>query len=119
MVAAATVLFQPGWTHHVPGIELEDPVTGERFFGDPVVTEGRGVVQQPLWSGVSETGTVSVLDERIVMFAPVVDVRSDHEFVSPEGQVWFAISDGMPRGIPGKRPEYVAVRVRRAKERER
>lgn len=125
MVSAA-ILFQPGWTYEGPATAtMEDPVTGETIIapGAPVV--GRGLVQAPLWTGVSENTVTSIVDERLVMFEPTgempadFEITSDGDFYSPEGKCWQAITDGMTRSIPGHPPEYYAARVRRAKEKDR
>lgn len=119
MVApVATVLFQPGWKHRAPGEEMHDPDTGEAFDSEPTETVGKGLVQQKLWTGMVETTSTGVVDERVVMFYPVVYVGADHEFISPTGEVWQAMAEGIPRGIPGHAPEYVAVLCRRAKEKD-
>ena len=119
-MVAATVLFQPGWvavTAGAPG--GVDQWTGEAFPAEQEETQGRGLVQAPLWSGFMEATESTVVDERLVMFAPVVKVRPDDAFFSPTGECWQATTEGMPRGIPGKPAEYVAVRVRRAPERDK
>ncbi|ARU45323.2 hypothetical protein [Corynebacterium silvaticum] len=118
---SATVLFQTGFTLRKVVEGREDPITGEP--GSPTITEivGRGLVQEPLWSSEKEVGPTSVKDERLIMFCPVsmgvsdVVVTAADEVEDPRGQVWQCITDGHERGIPGQAPEYVAVRVRRAK----
>lgn len=119
-MVTATVLFQPGWSvTTVVTSGGEDPDTGELLPAQKQTVHGRGVVQAPLWTGFQETTSDGgIRDERLVMFSPVVEVGADAEFLSPSGQCWQAITDGMPRGIPGQVPEYVAVRVRRAKEKD-
>lgn len=119
-MVTATVLFQPGWVVVTTGEPGEkDPYTGEYLPAEQVETPGRGLIQAPLWSGFMEVTEASVVDERLVMFAPAVKVRPDDCFYSPSGECWQAITEGMPRGIPGKSPEYVAVRVRHAPERDK
>lgn len=116
----ATVLFQPGWVAVTTGEPGEtDPFTGEALPSTAVETEGRGLIQAPLWTGFAEVAETTVVDERLVMFEPVVKVRADDYFYSPTGECWQATTEGMPRGIPGKTPEYVAVRVRHAPERDK
>lgn len=122
MVSAA-VLFQRGWVHCKRITGGVDPVTGNDKAGGVIEIPGAGLVQAPLWTGVEELSSKSTRDERLVMFLPdsgIVGAIADvDEMVSPEGHVWQCISDGMPRGIPGHPPEYTAVRVRRAKEKNR
>lgn len=116
---AATVLFQPGWVVSLRGVGGEvDPITGERRNRPASQVSGIGLIQQALWSRFIPGGEDDVVDRRVVMFAPVVDVHVGDEFISPEGHVWQAIVPGMPRGIPGRVPEYVAVEVTRRKERD-
>ena len=70
------------------------------------------------------TPTGGIRDERLVMFAPTgtavagLDITAKDEFAGPDGRVWQCISDGIARGIPGRPPDYIAARVRRAKEKE-
>ena len=70
------------------------------------------------------TPTGGIRDERLVMFAPTgtavagLDITAKDEFTGPDGRVWQCISDGIARGIPGRPPDYIAARVRRAKEKE-
>ncbi len=113
----ATVLFQPGWVAVTTREPSEkDPYTGEYLPAEQVETPGRGLVQAPLWTGFAEVTETTVIDERLVMFAPVIKVRAQDAFYSPTGECWQATTEGMPRGIPGKPAEYVAVRVRHAPE---
>lgn len=119
-MVTATVLFQPGWVAVTSGEPGErDPFTGESLPAESVETAGKGLLQAPLWSGFTEVTETTVVDERLVMFAPVVKVRADDCFYSPAGECWLATTEGMPRGIPGNTPEYVAVRVRHAPERDK
>lgn len=120
-MVSATILFQPGWTHkkHVPSAG-ENPLTGNPLPSTWQSHPGRGLLQEPLWTGFTETSAQGSRDERLVLFEPRAgmphEVGQEDEFVDPQGRVWLAITEGMPRGIPGQRPEYVAARVRRAKE---
>lgn len=119
MVSAA-VLFQPGWTALISGDRNEiDPYTGELLPAGVEEVPGRGLLQAALWNGFSEVTTTTVVDERMVLFEPPVKIRAEDSFYSPSGQCWQAITEGMPRGIPGHAPEYVAVRVRHAPELDR
>ena len=86
---------------------------------------GRGLVQEALWTGNKEVTPTTVSDERVIMWAPELinimdlDIQANDEFIGPRGEVWQAVSDGRPRGIPGRPPEYVALRARRAREKEK
>lgn len=122
---SSRVLFQPGWKLQKATTLREDLITGNPIAVEHEPVEGTGLVQEALWSGVSETtSTGGVRDERIVMFAPTnqpvsgIDITASDEFIAPDEKVWQAITDGFPRGIPGQEPEYIAVKVRRAKEKE-
>ncbi|MEJ6019872.1 hypothetical protein [Corynebacterium sp. H113] len=121
MVSAA-VLFQPGWVLRKREADTVDPLTGNTVGHTVTTTQGRGLIQSPLWTGFSEVTESSVTDERLVLWRPLRDIHpevtANDEFVSPEGHVWQATTDGMWRGIPGHPPEYLAVRVCRAKEKE-
>lgn len=121
-MAGVTVLFQPGWVLRVRESAGIDPVTGNDAGVTVREVSGRGLVQAPLWTGFSEVTDKAVVDERLVMWCPrdgtVVPVNPQAEFVSPSGEVWLAITSGIWRGIPGSSPEYVAVRVRRAEEKD-
>ena len=121
---SAKVLFQPGWTLHQPTKSMLDPITGEPIPGPAVRVEGIGLLQERLFTQMEETTSTAVKDERLVMFAPTVapieglEIQAEDEFTDPQGRRWHAITDGFPRGIPGQTPEYIATRVRRAKEKD-
>lgn len=119
------IFFQPGWILEQPSSVVEDdPITGEPIINSVERIEGTGLLQESLWSGVAETNTRGVRDERLVMFAPTtvpittVNIEANAVFHAPDTSIWQAITDGFLRGIPGQLPEYIAVRVRRAKEKE-
>lgn len=120
MTRPTLMWLQPGWTLETTSPATnEDPETGVTLPPRRVKVSGRGLVQAPLWSGFQETtADGGVRDERLCLFSPPCEVLADDEFYSPSGECWQAITDGMPRGIPGQVPEYVAVRVRRAKEKD-
>lgn len=112
------LLFQPGWVHVGLRAAGVDPLTGNPKGKRREETVGTGLVQERLLTAQKEVSQTGTIDERLVLFHPVVDVLSTDEFIGPDGKRWLAIQDGYPRGIPGKPAEYVAVRVRRAKEKE-
>lgn len=113
---SATVLFQPGWTHFAAIAGEDDPITGEASLTFQA-TPGTGLVQQ-ISPAVSqkETGLTGLTDERMVLFAPIVKVSDRDHFTAPDGTCYNAIATGVPRGIPGNPPEYVAIPVRAAPE---
>lgn len=118
MVSAA-ILFQPGWVLRTTGAGEPDPATGNRRGGARVETPGRGLLQAPTHAGFTETTATAVSDERMVLWAPTgeqVPITAGDELVSPAGEVWHCITDGLARSIPGHPPDYIAVKVRRAKE---
>nr|DAV90260.1 MAG TPA: hypothetical protein [Caudoviricetes sp.] len=119
------VLFQPGWQYRRQTTTRDDPITGEIIATTYEPIAGTGIVQEAYWTGMQETTpTGGIRDERLVMFAPAgvtvddLDVTAKDEFAGPDGRVWQCISDGIARGIPGRPPDYIAARVRRAKEKE-
>ena len=119
-MTSAVVLFQPGWSAVIAGDAHEvDANTGESLPADVEEISGRGLLQAALWNGFSEVTSTTVVDERMVLFEPPVKVRAEGSFYSPSGECWQAITEGMPRGIPGRAPEYVAVQVRHAPELDR
>lgn len=123
--ASATVLFQPGWTYRRRLPPTIDPATGNTRPGGVEDQPGRGLVQEALWTGNKEVTPTTVSDERVIMWAPELvnimdlDIQANDEFIGPRGEVWQAVSDGHPRGIPGRPHEYVALRARRAREKEK
>ena len=123
-MTTSRLLFQPGWTLKKAKQVREDLITGNPIAVQYEPIPGDGLLQEPLWTGTSETTPQGVRDERLVMFAPTnkkvssIDVAAEDEFISPNKKVWQCITDGFHRGIPGEEPEYIAVRVRRAKEKE-
>lgn len=124
MVGAAALL-QPGFLYLRRLPESYDPVTGEPVDGGTERILGHGLVQEPVWTSSKEVTPVSVADERLIIFRPdsgevgALDVVSDEAFIDDRGRVWQCTTDGRARGVPGRPPEYIAVRVRRAKEKEK
>lgn len=119
------ILFQPRWQYRRQTTTQDDPITGEIIATTYEPITGTGLVQEAYWTGMQETTpTGGIRDERLVMFAPAdaavadLNVTAKDEFIGPAGQVWQCISDGIARGIPGRPPDYIAARVRRAKEKE-
>ncbi|MDO4630873.1 MAG: hypothetical protein Q4A82_01070 [Corynebacterium sp.] len=129
MPTNAAILFQPGWILRHRTTTTIDPLTGNKRPATWIEIPGIGVLQQPLWTGVTETSPTGIRDERLIMFLPdtkitvtkleELEINSDDEFHTPNGHIWHAITDAIPRGIPGRTPEYFAVMVRRAKEKEK
>lgn len=121
MTRPTLMWLQPGWTLETTTPSSgEDPETGESLPPRREIVRGRGLVQAPLWGGFQETtADGGVRDERLCLFSPAKEISADDQFFSPTGECWQAITDGMPRGVPGRPVEYVATRVRRAKEKDR
>lgn len=121
MVSAAA-MFQPGWVLRtsVPG--GNDPVTGNPRPPTWQAIRGTGMVQAPTFGGMTEVGATGVRDERLVLFRPLngamPDVKARDEFTGPDGRMWQCAGDGLERSIPGHPPDYLAVPVRRAREKE-
>lgn len=117
---SATVLFQPGWKHQATAPGGINPATGNPQPGQKILHPGRGLLQEHLWSGFTELAHDSARDERLVLFEPQKgmphEIDQEDSMIDPQGRHWNAITPGMPRGIPGKTPDYIAVRVRRAQE---
>lgn len=111
--------LEPGWTLETPGTPTEDPLTGNTRPGPPVIEEISCSVQQRLWTGMTETGTQNVVDMRIAVLHPPVEVPPDAALFSPRGERWNAASEGNIRHVTRRRPVYTAVEVRRAKEGDR
>lgn len=122
-MVSTTVLFEPGFSliKTVPGGFHE--LTGDPKPPGRVEIPGRGLIQDPHMTNTTEVTPASVRDERMVLFTndadvTALDVKADDEFIDHLGHHWNAIADGRLRGIPRQPPEYVAVRVRRAREKE-
>ena len=124
-MVSAVVLFEPGWVHRAIAMsEATDPVTGESYATTTALeTPGIGLLQSRLLTGFDEITPTTVKDERLVLFRPTApdpgwEITANDEFISPAGHCWQATADGLPRHIPGHPPDYYAVTVRRAKEKE-
>lgn len=108
--------LEPGWTLEVPGGVVEDPITGN-LRPQPVQTHEVSVsIQQRLLTGQTESGVTAVIDERVAIILPIVDVPPDGVLYSPVGERWNAKSEGMVRRSALRKPVYTVVSVRRAKE---
>ncbi|MFI5504466.1 hypothetical protein ACFLIN_03765 [Corynebacterium kutscheri] len=115
------MFFLPGFVLRkvLPGDP--DPITGEPGKNTIRLITGRGIVQESLWTNTKETTLIGVRDERLLMFVPGeesitdLEITAADEFMDSDQRLWQCITDGYKRGIPGRAPEYIAVRVRRAK----
>lgn len=111
--------LEPGWTLEVPGGVVEDPMTGN-LRPQPTQTKQVSVnIQQRLLSGQTESGVTAVIDERVAIILPIVDVPPDGVLYSPVGERWNVKSEGMVRRSALRKPVYTVVSVRRAKEGDR
>lgn len=118
--------LEPGWTLEVPGEGMEEhPVTGNLRPAPPTIQSVAVSIQQRLLSGMTETGAMSVVDERVAVIlpenrqAPPPEIPSTAVLYSPTGQKWNAASDGIVRRSAHRRPVYTTISVRRAKEGDR
>lgn len=111
--------LEPGWTLEVPGGVVEDPVTGNLRPSPATSHEVSATIQQRLLSGQTESGVTAVVDERVAVILPVVDVPPDGVLFSPSGERWNAKSEGVVRRTRLREPVYTVVSVRRAKEGDR
>ena len=68
---------------------------------------------------MSETGALSVVDERIALVVPPVEIPPTAVLRSPRGEVWNATGEGIVRKRGNSTAVYTAVPVRRAKELDR
>lgn len=112
--------LEPGWVLETPSTGYtEDPLTGNRIVAPPTQREVSVTIQQRPLTGMTETGALSVVDERVAVILPVVDVPPDAVLRSPAGQQWNAIGEGIVRRTAYRKPVYTVVSVRRAKEGDR
>lgn len=111
--------LEPGWTLEVPGGVVEDPVTGNLRPSPSTSHEVSVTIQQRLLTGQTESGITAVVDERVAVILPVVDVPPDGVLYSPAGERWNAKSEGVVRRTRLREAVYTVVSVRRAKEGDR
>lgn len=111
--------LEPGWTLEVPGGVVEDPVTGNLRPSPATSHEVSVTIQQRLLTGQTESGATAVVDERVAVILPVVDVPPDGVLFSPSGERWNAKSEGVVRRTRLREPVYTVVSVRRAREGDR
>lgn len=111
--------LEPGWTLEVPGGVVEDPVTGNLRPSPATSHEVSVTIQQRLLSGQTESGVTAVVDERVAVILPVVDVPPDGVLYSPAGERWNAKSEGVVRRTRLREAVYTVLSVRRAKEGDR
>lgn len=109
--------LEPGWTLETPGAGwTEDPLTGNRRPAPPSKQTVSVEIQQRLMTGMTETGDLNVVDERVAIVVPPVVIPSSAVLRSPRGERWNAAGDGMVRRVSRRAPVYSVVSVRRAKE---
>lgn len=111
--------LEPGWTLEVPGGVVEDPMTGNLRPSPATSHEVSVTIQQRLLTGQTESGITAVVDERVAVILPVVDVPPDGVLYSPAGERWNAKSEGVVRRTRLREAVYTVVSVRRAKEGDR
>lgn len=111
--------LEPGWTLEVPGGVVEDPMTGNLRPSPATSHEVSVTIQQRLLTGQTESGVTAVVDERVAVILPVVDVPPDGVLYSPAGERWNAKSEGVVRRTRLREPVYTVLSVRRAKEGDR
>lgn len=111
--------LEPGWTLEVPGGVVEDPVTGNLRPSPSTSHEVSVTIQQRLLTGQTESGVTAVVDERVAVILPVVDVPPDGVLYSPAGERWNAKSEGVVRRTRLREAVYTVLSVRRAKEGDR
>ena len=118
--------LEPGWVLEVPGEGAqEDPLTGRPLPSSPTVHPVSVSIQQRMLTGMTETGVVSVLDEREAIILPdvpgdpLLEVPATAALYSPRGECWNAAGDGIIRRTARRRGMYTVVSVRRAKEGDR
>lgn len=108
--------LEPGWTLRTPGVTTEDPITGNTVDGPAVEREVSVSIQQRLLTGMTEVAAAELVDERVAVILPPVDVPQTADLVSPAGEVWKAAGRGIIRRSAYRRPKYTSVTVRRATE---
>ena len=112
--------LEPGWSLEVPGRgEVEDPLTGNLRPAPSVFREVSAIVQQRLLTGQTESGSLAVVDERVAIVLPIVDIPPDAVLFSPRGERWNAAGEGVVRRTRHRMPMYSVVSVRRAREGDR
>lgn len=112
--------LEPGWTLETPGRgEVEDPLTGNLRPAPSAIHEVSAIVQQRLLASQSESGSLAVVDERVAIVLPIVDIPPDAVLYSPRGERWNAAGEGVVRRTLRRRPVYSVVSVRRAREGDR
>lgn len=112
--------LEPGWTLQLPGDGLvEDPLTGNLKPSPPTTMPVSVSIQQRLLTGMTESGATAVVDERIAVILPPVEVPPAGVLFSPRGERWNAAGEGIIRRTARLRPVYSTVSVRRAREGDR
>lgn len=112
--------LERGWSVETPSSGfIEDPLTGNRIPEEPSRTQVAVAIQQRLLTQMSETGALSVVDERIALVVPPVEIPPTAVLRSPRGEVWNAKGKGIIRKRGNSTAVYTAVPVRRAKELDR
>lgn len=106
-----------GWVHIQANVTVTDPRTGNTRKLPGKKTPIRAALQRnELMNEVDETSDTLFNDTRVLILRSPLTVSGRDTFVSPEGEVWKAVADGMKRHRPGQHYTYTAVYVRRAAE---
>ncbi|MDU0478387.1 hypothetical protein QVA66_03930 [Staphylococcus chromogenes] len=110
--------LEPGWWLYKPAETVEDPETGNSRLVKPPPIAIRATLQEVRTARDEEITSSTVIDERVILVKPAMDIPEMSWFTSPDGEIWQTIGEGRKRHRPGFKPRYSAVQVRRAKERE-
>lgn len=112
--------LEPGWVLETPsGGFTEDPISGNLIPNPPTSTTVSVAIQQRLLSQMTETGALAVVDERVALILPPVDVPPTAVLRSPKGEAWNAKGTGIIRKSGNTKAVYTVVEVRRAEESDR
>lgn len=111
--------LESGWTMETPGGMVENPLTGALRPDEPVRHDVSVIIQQRLLTGMEETGMTGIVDERMAIVLPAIDIPPDAVLYSPRGERWNAAGEGIIRRAAVRRPVYSVVSVRRAREGDR
>lgn len=113
-----TAAFMPGYVHVAKRAAGVDEDTGGPVF-QRTETAGRGLIQSRPTGQVEAGAHGLVVDKRLVLFSPVVDVAPEDIFYTANGRAWVAVGEGYLRGLDQVAAHYVVAEVRRAPEYDR
>lgn len=109
--------LEDGWTLEIPGVTHRRDTITHNWRPSPPTTQTVSVaIHQRMLTSMTETSKASVLDERVAIILPPIDIPPTAVLISPQGERWNAAGRGIIRRTAHRRPVHTVIAVRAAPE---